>query len=115
MSRRNSPEEKARRRTVRAARSTKEGEVVPGDGSVYEMARTACGVVLRISGRAALASELAANGTNDEEIAMAYAAGMQPSHQKDAYKGAMAALRDHSATACHHGGASLRPCSTHFT
>ncbi len=97
MSKRNSPDEKARRRQERAARSTKEGAAVPGDGSVHEMARVACGVVLRTSGRAALANELEAEGTTDQEIAKAYAAGMQESHRKDAYRGAMAALRESTA------------------
>lgn len=98
MSDRNSRENKAQRRRERLARTVKKGAAVPGDGSVYQTAFGVCSAVLRLRGRASLAREVEADGIADEDIAGAYAAGMQADHRPEAYKGAMAALQEHQAT-----------------
>lgn len=90
-------EKRARKRARHLAEQTKPWGASPTDGSTFTMARDICGVILSQQGREALASQLDAASTSDRDIARAYASGMRPVFQSEAFEGAISALRENES------------------
>lgn len=88
-------DKRERNAAQRATRRARPLAAVPGDGSVYETAVSLVAGFLRVGGRAEVAHQLEAASESDDDIARAYAGGMQPAFRPEAREGALTALREH--------------------